>query len=74
MLLESLVERAPYYALARAHRYEVELITFQCSIETALARNIHGVPERTLIAMSETLASRVLPVYWKIRQSTVQMG
>ena len=58
-------EIVPYYALAAAWGYDIKLITFKCDVETAIARNVHGVPEDGIRAMAKNLEERKLPDYWK---------
>jgi predicted kinase len=68
----SIVELAPYVALASAYGHETTLITVYCSPEVAAARNIHGVPSASIMRMAETLKSRVLPPFWKVDQVSVK--
>lgn len=44
-------EISPYYLAAEAFGYEVQIVAFNVSVEESLARNIHNVPEKTIIAM-----------------------
>lgn len=60
-------EIAPYMAIAQAYRLEAEIITIRCSVEVALTRNIHGVPEATVKRMAENLDKRELLPWWKNR-------
>jgi predicted kinase len=64
------IEIAPYYAVAMAYRYRVELVTIVRSAEVCAARNVHGVPLATCQRMAETLANREIPPYWEIDQCT----
>ena len=43
----------PYIQLAYLRGYEVEVHTFKCSVETAAARNVHGVPLGTIEDMAK---------------------
>jgi NEDD4-binding protein 2 len=63
-------EIAPYYAMARAYGYEVELITLYVDAKTA-ERNLHGVPKKSLERMVSKLQDRKLPVFWKIVETAV---
>lgn len=62
-------EIAPYYSVARAFGYEVELVTLRISPGEAGKRNAHNVPLDTVAKMSECLLSRKLPSYWTMLQS-----
>ncbi len=64
-------EIAPYYAVARAYGYDVELVTLLVDVETAAARNAHGVPMRNIEAMHRRLDQRELPRFWKLEQKTI---
>lgn len=58
-------EMAPYRAVALAYGWEVELHTFPVDVETAAARNIHGVPREAI----ERMAARMeTPPAWWIKQ------
>ena len=50
-----LLEMSPYVMVAQAFGYEVEIHHFRCSIETSMRRNLHGVPEETILAMAERM-------------------
>lgn len=64
-------EIAPYYAIARAYGYEVELVTILADPSVAWQRNIHGVPLESVKRMNETLNRRMregeLPPFWKMK-------
>lgn len=60
----SVVEIAPYAALAQAYRYELQIITLLVAPEVAFARNVHGVSEETVRKMDAAIRSRVLPPWW----------
>lgn len=60
-------EIAPYYALAQAYGYEVELHTFHVKPEVAAARNTHGVPLVACEAMTRRIILRELPRFWKLK-------
>lgn len=63
-------EIAPYFQVAYAHGYEVELITLDCSPEVALTRNTNNVPAHKILSMSKTIRRRKTPAYWDIKQRT----
>ena len=60
------LELAPYYTVAKALGYEVEIVTVLCSPEVAAARNTHGVPLGGCVAMDARLRAREIPPYWEI--------
>lgn len=62
-------EIAPYYSVARAYGFEVELITLHCPPQVAFARNAHGVSMRTIERMAERLGERALPIFWELKQT-----
>lgn len=48
-------EMSPYVAVAKVYGYDVQIERFQCSVETALRRNTHDVPEATIEAMYRSM-------------------
>ena len=48
-------EFSHYVKIADAYDYKVVLVTLNISVETALARNIHNVPEKTIQNMYKRL-------------------
>jgi hypothetical protein len=63
----TVAEIAPYAALALAFGFELEIITIECSVEIAAARNIHGVPLASVQGAADRLAKRELPPWWPQR-------
>lgn len=67
----TVAEVAPYYALAQAHGYEVEIHTVKADPKVAAARNTHGVP----LAACEAMAKRIekfaaaAPPWWVIKSA-----
>lgn len=61
-------EMAPYAATAQAYGYEFEIVTIECDVETALKRNVHGVPEETIRRMADRLKTEELPPFWPHRR------
>jgi predicted kinase len=51
----SLWEFSHYVKIAEAYDYKTVIITLNISVETALARNIHNVPEKTIRNMYKRL-------------------
>ncbi len=68
----SAVEIAPYAALGQAFNHEVQVLTLECPVEVAMARQVHGVPVQTLARMFEQLRARILPSWWK--QTTISVS
>lgn len=64
------LELAPYVALAAAFGIPCSLVTVECDPETAFARNAHGAPRETVLAMHAALQARVLPPYWDLARET----
>jgi hypothetical protein len=60
----TLVEIAPYYAIAAAYGLEVDLITLLCPPSIAAERNVHGVSLAACEAMDRRIRSRELPPFW----------
>ena len=62
----SLVELAPYVALANAYDHEVEIVHVDVAPEVAAARNVHGVPLKTCERMSLNIKATlsVFPPWW----------
>jgi len=58
-------EIAPYYRLAEAFGYEVEIIHVLADPEVCKKRNVHGVPPETIDAMFKGLEA--IPPWWKVR-------
>lgn len=65
-------EIIPYYAIAAAYGYEIELITIFEDPEVCAERNVHGVPKEGIIAMDKRLRSRTLPGFWKFNDKFTQ--
>ena len=61
-------ELAPYYRIAEAMGYEVEIVRLLCSPEVCKRRNIHGVPYFVIDRMAEKMEE--VPPWWKIRTIT----
>lgn len=62
----SLVEMAPYVAIADAFDIPVRVLSLQVPIGQAVERNIHGVPKETIVNMEQkfTEANQVFPSWW----------
>lgn len=69
------VEVAPYWALAQAYGYEVEIVRIVCDPNVAAARNTHGVPVVGVLAMHERLDKfeGLAPPWWTIKRHSVAM-
>lgn len=59
-------EIAPYYAVAEAYGYAVEIHYIRCDSEVAAARNTHGVPLKAVEAMAKRIenTARDIPPWW----------
>lgn len=70
----TVLELAPYVAVASAYKYQVELVTFLCDPEVGAKRNKHGVPLNACISMDKRLRSRdsEIPVFWSLEKKVVQ--
>jgi len=69
------VEIAPYYAVAAAYGYQVEIVTFYApkdKLPLCAERNRHSVPLKSIQRMAENIDRRHLPHYWnhKVIQTT----
>ena len=65
-------EIAPYYSVAKAFGYEVELVTLHTPVELATKRNVHGVPFKSVQAMQDRIAARKLPPFWNLKQTNLR--
>jgi len=55
-------EMSPYVALAKLFGYELEFHRFECSPQTSITRNLHGVPSDVIMRMYERM-EKPLP-FW----------
>jgi len=53
------VEIAPYYRLAQAFGWQVEIHLFDCDVATSVRRNVHGVPESVIYKMAANLQEKL---------------
>ncbi len=60
----TVLEMAPYVALAQAYEAEIEIVEMICSVEFALNRNVHNVPEHTILAQLKRLEAGMYPPHW----------
>jgi len=58
-------EISPYMLGSQAYGYEAEIVTISCDVETAAARNTHGVPPSAVWNQYNRLRNRKLPPWWK---------
>lgn len=56
-------EVAPYYRLAEAFGYDVQVVWIHCTPQQA-RRSVHNVPDETLLAMANNFEP--LPPWWKV--------
>ena len=70
----SMAEIAPYVAVAQAYGVEVEITHIKCNtvseVETAAARNAHGVPFAGVFAQWTRIENllKQLPPWWPLRE------
>lgn len=57
----------PYYRIAHAYGYAVELVTLHVDSKLAAQRNKHNVPEHAIHNMAVHLAGRKFPPYWEMK-------
>lgn len=70
----TLVEIAPYYALAKAYGAEVEFVLFDAAPVICAARNTHGVPIEAIQAACERIARLEFPSYWQFSTLCVRLN
>lgn len=63
----TVLEMAPYVEIAMAFGYDVKIVEFQCSVETSMKRNTHGVPESAIRYMAQNLQTYDAPPWWPAR-------
>jgi predicted kinase len=61
----SLVELSPYVRVCEAFERDYTIVYVMCSVASAIARNIHGVPPNTILTMNRNLLTEVVPAHWK---------
>jgi len=64
----TVAEIAPYYQVAQAYGFEVEVIVFILRPAKAAARNVHGVPEIAVLNQSARISElrSAVPPWWKV--------
>jgi predicted kinase len=67
----SLLEIAPYYALAKAYALPVRLVHFDAHPAACVHRNAHGVPEHVIWNMWKAARDLAPPPYWVVEESVV---
>ena len=61
----TIIELAPYVAVANAFGYRPDIVTIHCSAEEAHRRdNGHNVPLAAKQRMAQNIASREIPRFW----------
>ena len=58
-------ECSPYVLGGESYNWNVTIINFHVDPAIALARGVHGVPERVVYGMAEALDNTSLPPWWK---------
>jgi tRNA uridine 5-carbamoylmethylation protein Kti12 len=64
----TLHEISPYTTLAKYFGLPMRVIVLECSAETAIKRNTHNVPEKTIYDMERKLKNLAFPKYWKVER------
>lgn len=61
------IEIAPYIAAASAYNRECYLVTINIPLETAIKRQVHGVPASKISTMAKRIENSIktMPSYWK---------
>lgn len=67
----TVVELAPYVALAQAYKATIELVNVKCDPKVAHARNSHGVPLQGIKRMAAAIESRRLPPFWTVKVTEI---
>jgi predicted kinase len=67
----TITDIAPYYSVAHAYGAEVEIIRFVCEPAVCAARNIHGVPEKTINKMLNRLKQISYPSTWEYKLTII---
>jgi len=57
-----LFEIAPYYRIAEAFGYSVQIVWVVCDVQKAIARNVHGVPANAIETMAKSFEP--IPHFW----------
>ncbi len=60
----TVLEVAPYMALASAYGADVQIVRVQCDPEVAASRNVHGVPVHAVRRMADNIANFSAPPFW----------
>ena len=60
----SVIEVAPYYAIANAHKATVKLVTLMCDPAIAWESNQHGVSSAIILRQHQRLLNESLPPWW----------
>lgn len=63
----SVEEIAPYYLLAKAYGYDVEIVEIRVPSDRAFKRCIHEVSLSTINRMNWSMFNRQLPSYWDVK-------
>jgi len=67
----TVLEVAPYMAVAAAYGCEVEIVRVKCDPEVAAARNVHGVPLHAVRRMADNIAQFKAPPFWQFKLTEV---
>lgn len=68
----TIVEMAPYYALASAYGAAlVEIVTLEAPSEVCKMRNVHSVPDFAIERQLSNIERQDIPSFWKAHQLTI---
>ena len=68
----TIVEMAPYYALASAYGADlVEIVTLEAPAEVCKTRNVHSVPDFAIERQLTNIERQAIPSFWKAHQLTI---
>ena len=68
----TVLEMAPYVAIAAAYGVSVEIVEMDCPVGLAAKRNVHNVPMRTCLRMDDNLMSLTFPPFWDVKRTEVK--
>jgi predicted kinase len=63
-------DMAPYVALGELYGYEVEILQVDTPASVAMKRNVHGVPDKSVLRMENLLSTVKVPSRYKVVHMT----
>lgn len=67
----TVVEIAPYYSVAKAFGYDVEIVLFDVDPQVCTKRNTHDVPWKSIVAMHDRIQRLQKPHFWDVKWTEV---